>query len=374
MAKPRSRSNGLCSSLTTLTQARSNCDCLKSDYDMTNAVRVASELFYRLAGRQPQYSGNCVQVVRPCYPQHCGCRLGHGCSGCTCDLDFVVLPGACEIERVTINGKVVDPRDYALSGDKLVRLNRCKWPMCQNLDIFDASPTNQFELVDHPGTITSLTAVKRANGCFDLTFSSAFNLGSLPAGEIVEFIGEDGWKWIIPISSLTSVSSTVFSYCPDEVHTGVLADDLDAADGYMVRALQLKPLQPLNTVFSLENVTVKVRKFSQRSENLTGTFEVVYRTGCSIPFEVQEAVGRLACEIALASSGSDKCRLPSNLRSFKLDGDLISRDDQYRYITNCMTGLPEVDAVLKSINPHCLARRPRLLASPAVGRRNRRLR
>jgi hypothetical protein len=76
----------------------------------------------------------------------------------------------------------------------------------------------------------------------------------------------------------------------------------------------------------------------------------------------------------LAAAGSDKCRLPSNLKSFKLDGDLITRDDQYKFITHGMTGLPEVDQIIKLVNPNGLRRRSRIISAPPVGRKVRRVR
>ena len=48
-------------------------------------------------------------------------------------------------------------------------------------------------------------------------------------------------------------------------------------------------------------------------------FEVVYKRGLPIPAAVQQAVNRLACELARGCAGGD-CRLPNRVRSLTRQG------------------------------------------------------
>jgi hypothetical protein len=365
----------ICSPLCTPEQVRACCSCLIPDYDLTDDIWRASELFYRLSGRVPSLKGSCLEVVRPCAPSE-GCGCDTCCGGCTCELDYVRLPNVYLVEQVTINGLVVDPRSYAIEGaDKLVLTCGGKWPQCQDLGA-DASPINQFEAFDSGIVLCKVRAVRNRSCGWDLglpedTFIdlSVFD----PLTDVLEFVGSNG-RWLIPVASLkTNGSSLVFTASTTD---GPFDDVFRAAEGRTVQALALGPLQPSNTPVCLDDVRVMVRKYYARKFcGGSSTFEIVYRSGsANVPIDISLAVAKLACEFALASCGSDQCRLPSKFRSFRVDGDMTSAIDPYLYITAGLTGIEEVDSVIRSINPRGLYRRGRLLSAEPAGRSLKRFR
>lgn len=100
-----------------------------------------------------------------------------------------------------------------------------------------------------------------------------------------------------------------------------------------------------------------------------GTWSVTYTHGRPPPPDAPYALGLLACEYAKACVG-EKCRLPGNLERLTRQGVTQSFDpNQIPF-----TGIHEVDAFIKSVNPSLLPQRstvttPETLSnSPAVVR------
>jgi hypothetical protein len=135
-----------------------------TDEQVELAVMLASQNLYRFAGRQ--YGGLCQDSVRPCVGVNCGMdgvvslgagalsgfryhypslpqRLGREwenvslCAGQKCMLPCVVLPGpVVSIDEVLVDGAVVDPSAYEISGyRKLCRTDGGKWPCGQDMSL-----------------------------------------------------------------------------------------------------------------------------------------------------------------------------------------------------------------------------------------------
>lgn len=112
--------------------------------ELTSAMVAASEFLYFASGKR--YAGSCERTVQACENTGCSCcqvlsrgHLVYPWSGtvdwaeCTCFPDnSIKLAGyPTEIVEVTIDGEVVDPAEYTLRNNKLVRLEGT-WP-CQTL-------------------------------------------------------------------------------------------------------------------------------------------------------------------------------------------------------------------------------------------------
>ena len=66
----------------------------------------------------------------------------------------------------------------------------------------------------------------------------------------------------------------------------------------------------------------------------------------------------VACEYIKACNGSE-CRLPGRVSSLARQGVTISMVDVNELLRNGLTGIPEVDQVIRSINPSGLKGRTR---------------
>jgi len=96
-----------------------------------------------------------------------------------------------------------------------------------------------------------------------------------------------------------------------------------------------------------------------------GTFTVSYYQG-AMPTDVDNwAVGILAAEFLKASSGAKGCRLPKNVTQVTRQG--VSYEVTTDMFANGLTGIQEVDIVIRSHNPNLLKSRPRVF-SPDVPR------
>jgi hypothetical protein len=80
-------------------------------------------------------------------------------------------------------------------------------------------------------------------------------------------------------------------------------------------------------------------------------FEVTYRRGRPVPDALLTAAGSLACEYIKACQGAD-CRLPSRVASIARQGVSITMADVNELLRNGLTGLKEVDEVVRALNPH----------------------
>lgn len=91
-----------------------------------------------------------------------------------------------------------------------------------------------------------------------------------------------------------------------------------------------------------------------------GTFTVTYTRGNGVPVGGQIAAGALAFEYAQGCVGA-ACRLPGNVQSISRQGvdiQLLPDTDDGQ-----LTGVPEADQWIRSVNPSRLRRRPRVVSA-----------
>lgn len=335
------RSSTICAATTSEARVRECCCDLKATVtDLSDAIRSASVLFFRLTGRQTKYAGECTHTVRPWIPSSCSCS----CKPCCCELDHVRLPGACEIVQVVVDGVILDPNTYALDGDRLVERYGYEWPKCQSMGN-NSSPLSVFTQSVSTPYVTPVTLSAQADGTITVT--------GLPANSADSIVLVDslGVEYAFPTAR---VAGTVFS-------TTAGAIDWEKEQVFNVVKL-VKDKQPFNAVTTIVPVSYHYRTYITRplysgSDHPENTFQVTYRTGCNISEEIQIAVAVLACELAKARCGDNTCRLPRHMQSFSRDGERFFEGPG----APGLTGIPEVDKVILSINPKGLSKNGRLL-------------
>lgn len=97
--------------------------------------------------------------------------------------------------------------------------------------------------------------------------------------------------------------------------------------------------------------------------------EVDYESGVVPDGLAVAALGELSCEFVNAATGK-LCKLPSRATSVSRQGVTIDLADAESFAENGLTGLPVVDAFIRTFNPSKLVHRSRVL-SPDLARSTR---
>lgn len=152
---------GPCSPWITAAEVYECCGQLDVEKNVDQAVIYATNILYRLSGRQ--FPGLCERTVRPCYGDNCGCQDGpswvddvwnprlwklpslplrmngewynlSGCCGGKCKLACVSLPNPItSVSQVVIDGVALDPSSYMVDRYKQIcRLDGFVWPCSQD--------------------------------------------------------------------------------------------------------------------------------------------------------------------------------------------------------------------------------------------------
>jgi hypothetical protein len=90
-----------------------------------------------------------------------------------------------------------------------------------------------------------------------------------------------------------------------------------------------------------------------------GTWSVTYQRGVPVPDGVGVLVGTLALEFLNACTGG-KCRLPRRVQSLQRQGVSYQMVDPTDIYAAGLTGIPEIDMWINSVNPR------RIMAAPSV--------
>lgn len=99
-------------------------------------------------------------------------------------------------------------------------------------------------------------------------------------------------------------------------------------------------------------------------DNLVGdnTLEVTYLRGTEVPNSLLRAAASLACEWAKACMNDDTCRLSNRVTSVIRQGITIDMVSPEELLESGLTGLWEVDTVIRALNPHRNVERLRIYA------------
>lgn len=101
-------------------------------------------------------------------------------------------------------------------------------------------------------------------------------------------------------------------------------------------------------------------------DNEPGAFTVKYRRGVVVPLAGQYAAGDLACELLRGLTGG-ACALPARAVSVARQGIDIQLLDPAQYLDGGLTGVPSVDAWIKSTNPAKAYSRPKVFNPDQMG-------
>lgn len=98
--------------------------------------------------------------------------------------------------------------------------------------------------------------------------------------------------------------------------------------------------------------------------NSTGddVFEVTYVRGTPVPGPLLIAAGIVACEWIKACTGDSSCRLSSYVQAISRQGVDMQLTPLTQLLDENLTGIPEVDTLIRFYNPYRLKERPRLWA------------
>lgn len=99
-------------------------------------------------------------------------------------------------------------------------------------------------------------------------------------------------------------------------------------------------------------------------------FQVTLEHGLPVPADGIVAATTLACEIVQACSGGKDCRLPKRVQTITRQGVSMVLMDPLTILDEGKFGIAEVDYFVKSVNPHGLRQRARVV-SPDVPRQVR---
>ena len=97
---------------------------------LDTSIELAADVLWALSGRQ---FGACRTVYRPC-PSPCATVARRGVCGCAggCTRvgpSIVRLPGPVhEVEEIRVAGAVLDPAEYTVEGDLMIRTGGAAWP------------------------------------------------------------------------------------------------------------------------------------------------------------------------------------------------------------------------------------------------------
>lgn len=99
------------------------------------------------------------------------------------------------------------------------------------------------------------------------------------------------------------------------------------------------------------------------ANDAVGAFAVTYSPGEPLPAAGSIAAGRFACEFAKLCAGVGDCQLPGQLATLTRLGVSVENVDPVTFLEDGLTGVPEVDLWIRSVNPARLAQRPRVWSS-----------
>lgn len=366
-------------------------------------LHVATEIMWRLSGKQ---FGGCPVTVRPCRQKCAGATMAYGywsggtwtpvldggqwynergcgkCapSGCSCtELCEVTLPGlVSEVLQVKQDGLVLDPSEYRLDNSRqLVRTSFGPLILDEWQDLGGGlAVATQSDVPAHSVQAGGGAVVTDGKLSFPAQAGPyVVNMG-LPnrAQQRIRFRLEP-WAeltfpntWSVEAIEPLGPSSTVFQLSPTEVRGGQFGGWVLLTGTGQSPVFSL-PDGPNGIGEPRGGAAVEYVSYVDdnrpgacwptcqdlsKPDTEAGTFSVRIRPGTPVPQGGLWAAGLLACQLLKACDEDAECALPVNARRIARQGVTVEMTPLFidREAGGFMTGIPEVDLWLESVNPY----------------------
>jgi hypothetical protein len=267
----------------------------------------------------------------------CGCR-----DDCSCvSLCEVILPnGVGAVESVVLNGAVLDPTAYRIdNGNRLVRQDGECWPDCQDMSV--PATEDYFEPLEG-------------------TYGTSGRYTFTREGDVVTLTVMRDATENLPGTALESRFTPLdYQTIAQNLSTRVTVQHLTGTGTFLIANQVGTPAELV-----MQYIATPAEPSVQGNDD---TFTVTYYPGVAPNEMTRYAAGVLANEFYLACSGKE-CRLPEGVTSVTRAG--VTMEVATGMFADGMTGIAEVDAVIRVYNPYALKSRP-MVMSPDRKRRGR---
>lgn len=415
MAAPQ---QGPCEQWATIAEVRDCCVGLNvaiTDAQIEAAIAWASSFLFRASARL--FPGACSRTLYPCRGNNCDDKYGlswwfpqfgypsypftlgpegFGNYWWTCHEDCCVpcvpLPGPIvEVKEVVINGQVLTPDAYRVNAHtEVCRVDGLLWPSSNNLNV-SAEPYCRMVALPGPaptipgnGGVT-IAIAPTGTQTWDVTIDdpNQDNIVSDPAGGLNDLAGSlptcldgsdtaavyhldiNGESFDIPFGLLTNVlapaasgtGASVLLQLDFSVLTGCSQVDVAAQVTEDRLEALYQQIGSTTAPITVSGVECRTEVGVTNDGSRDGAWQITYTYGIPIPPDARLAAASLACQVALARCGSDNCRLPGNVASMAREDTLYTFTTIDELSGMMLTGLPEVDLWVKSVNPHGVMQR-----------------
>ena len=386
-----------CEPWTTPDDVRECCQGLDPLYDLTDAIAFATEILYRLSGRQ--FPGECERTVQPCMGDNCGCDTDQfwnltasdwwvrfrgaslpgnngyliatsgppdfgiwnlGCCGGECDLPCLDLPSTInEVTEILIDGEVLDPSAYKIQAyRRICRVDGGTWPCANNFFGDCVANVNEIQqvTVDATGGQWQISVQTTSGPPIDPEVDTQVALvGATDSAATVQ----------AALEALSNVGAG------NVVVTGG-PGDAGGTTPYVIEftavALTSAPAVVVSDVSLVGGASTVVQLQTQAGVRAAlGSWCITYQYGKPVPNGGRYAAAKFACQIALNDCGAEGCILPQRLKELTREGIAMAFADPLEFLDEGKTGIYEVDLWLQTVNPMRLQRRSRIYRADRKG-------
>lgn len=392
-----------CEPWTTPDDVRECCPGLDPAYDLTDAITFATEILFRLSGRQ--YPGVCDRIVYPCKGDNCGCdgvnwfallnssdwiwgvvpSPGHppawpiptgdgtgfvNCKiqgGCQekCRLDCLDLPGTInDIIEVVIDGEVIPAANYRIKAyrelcwvGQFLDQNgdiRSSWPCSNNLGGISCVNTDREDEV----------TVDATGGQWQIEVTTIDPETLLPIVDSVAVGATDSAAVVqAAIEGLSNVGAGAVAVSGGPGDAGGTTPYEIVWDVVALGQVPTVVITDVSLVGGASTVVQVVNEAGCLAD--PGTWHIRYNYGKPVTEGGRMAAAIFACQIALNRCGGSGCILPQRVKEITRQGVSMLFADPLEFLQNFQTGIYEVDMWLASVNPNKLQRRARVFRADA---------
>jgi hypothetical protein len=258
----------------------------------------------------------------------CGCK-----SDCSCtSLCEVIMPGEVgSIESVWLDGVELEKSSFRVdNGNRLVRTDGGCWPACQDMTA-PSEPQYEPVVINNP---TNTITITREGQTVTLRV------------EPTDLVQGGGFAGVTPWVPAAGMQQPTYNASGGAMGTFVLSagsPNLGGSTG--------PGFAPFTVVYGTSTAPAPA--------DAMGSFIVSYHPGVAPNDLFRYAAGVLAVEFFRACSGKD-CRLPSGVTNISRAG--MTMEISPGTFPGGMTGIPEVDAVIRVYNPYALKSPARVLS------------